>query len=69
MTPMKGRDGVTTRTSGINVLVGIWLFVSPWVYGAARNPSAWNSWIVGVLIAVRQEAFNSAERRRNRLHC
>jgi hypothetical protein len=30
----------------------IWLFVSPWVYGVAGDRNAWNSWIVGVLIAV-----------------
>ena len=31
--------------STICMLAGIWLFVSPWVYGAGG--SAWNSWIVG----------------------
>jgi hypothetical protein len=33
--------------STICLLAGIWLFVSPWVYGAYTNASAWNSWIVG----------------------
>ena len=31
--------------SAICMLAGIWLFVSPWVYGAGA--SAWNSWILG----------------------
>jgi uncharacterized membrane protein len=39
-------------TAVINFLLGIWIFVSPWVYGAAGNPNAWNSWIVGALIAI-----------------
>jgi flagellar biosynthesis protein FliQ len=34
------------------MLAGIWLFVSPWVYGAYTNPNAWNSWIVGAVIAI-----------------
>lgn len=38
--------------SGINVLLGIWLFVSPWVYGVYANRNAWNSWIVGALIVL-----------------
>src|SRR5581483_8103742 len=33
--------------STICLLAGIWFFVSPWVYGAAGSPNAWNSWIVG----------------------
>ena len=36
----------------INMLAGIWLFVSPWVYGAYTNGTAWNSWIVGALIVL-----------------
>ena len=39
-------------TAGINFLIGIWVFVSPWVYGAASNSNAWNSWIVGALVAI-----------------
>lgn len=38
--------------AGINLLLGIWLFVSPWVYGAYTHASSWNSWIVGALIAI-----------------
>ena len=38
--------------AGINFLLGIWMFISPWVYGAAGTGSAWNSWIVGALIAI-----------------
>lgn len=38
--------------SSITLLVGIWFFVSPWVYGAFTNITAWNSWLVGALIVV-----------------
>lgn len=36
--------------SVICLLAGIWLFVSPWVYGAYTTGNAWNSWIVGAAI-------------------
>lgn len=38
--------------SGINFLLGWWLFVSPWVYGASGRTDAWNSWIVGPVVAL-----------------
>lgn len=38
--------------SGINLLLGIWLFVSPWIFGAYSQPSAWSAWIVGVVIVI-----------------
>ena len=51
-------DRTTTHAAGIgtaallNVVLGIWFFVSPWVFGAAGDPNAWNAWIVGALIAL-----------------
>jgi SPW repeat len=39
-------------SSTICLLAGIWLFVSPWVYGAYTNNSAWNSWIAGGFIVL-----------------
>lgn len=38
--------------STFNVLAGIWLFISPWVYGAYTSANAWNSWIVGAIIII-----------------
>lgn len=40
--------------SGLNILFGVWLIVSPWVFGyQARGLAAtWNSVIVGTLIAI-----------------
>lgn len=38
--------------AGISMLLGVWLFVSPWVYRSYHIPNAWNSWIVGILLFV-----------------
>ncbi len=43
----------TVRTaSTITLLAAIWLLVSPWVYAAYRLPQAWNSWAIGLVVAV-----------------
>jgi hypothetical protein len=44
--------GVARAASTICLLAGIWLFVSPWVYGAAGSANAWNSWIVGAAMFI-----------------
>ncbi len=42
-----------TRTaSTIVLLAGIWFFVSPWIYGAYTQHSAWNAWIVGAIMFI-----------------
>jgi hypothetical protein len=45
------QNGVRTAST-IVLLAGIWYFVSPWVYGAYGQSSAWNAWIVGALIFI-----------------
>ena len=45
-------SGVVKAASGVVLLAGIWLFVSPWVYNAYTLQNAWNSWIVGALMVV-----------------
>lgn len=52
MTPTTRHTGATKTASTINMLAGIWLFVSPWVYGAYTSPVAWNSWIIGAVIII-----------------
>jgi len=56
MTPTmtnEGRDVQTAKGASIIVLLaGIWFFISPWVYGAMGVGSAWNSWIVGVIMVI-----------------
>jgi hypothetical protein len=39
-------------TAGLNLLVALWFFVSPWVYGAYGMANAWNSWIVGAVLVI-----------------
>ncbi|HEX8741182.1 MAG TPA: SPW repeat protein, partial [Casimicrobiaceae bacterium] len=38
----------------INLLLGIWLFISPWVVGfeGGQMAASWNAWILGVAIVV-----------------
>jgi hypothetical protein len=38
----------------INAIAGIWLFIAPWALGFHRvtHASAWNQWIVGVIVFV-----------------
>jgi high-affinity Fe2+/Pb2+ permease len=38
--------------SGLTLLVALWFFVSPWVYGAYHMANAWNSWIIGGVLAL-----------------
>ena len=38
--------------SGLDIALGLWLFISPWVFGVNSHYNAWNSWIVGGAIAV-----------------
>ena len=50
-------DNETTVTgmkaaATINFLLGIWLFISPWVYGSAAKPNSWNSWIIGFVLVI-----------------
>src|SRR6266540_2230294 len=36
----------------INLLLGAWLFVSPWVFGfAPEGAASWNAWLSGVIVA------------------
>ena len=42
-----------TWLSWINVILGIWIFISPWVYGYSANAGAlWNNLIVGAIIFI-----------------
>ena len=36
----------------INLILGAWLFVTPWIFGFAGSVAGWNAWIAGALIAV-----------------
>jgi SPW repeat-containing protein len=37
----------------INLIFGIWVFISPWVLGyAALSAIAWAAWIIGALVVI-----------------
>src|SRR5947209_5788417 len=44
-------SGIRTA-AGINFILGVWLFISPWVYDAYRSDNAWNSWFAGAIVAI-----------------
>jgi SPW repeat-containing protein len=50
MTPATTDAHPARGASKIALLAGLWLFISPWIYGAYGNSDAWNGWIVGALI-------------------
>lgn len=47
-----GRGSAISGLSLLNILIGIWFFISPWVFGASENANAWNAWIVGAVIVL-----------------
>lgn len=36
----------------VNLVVGLWLFISPWLGLGELSSAAWNSWILGAAIAI-----------------
>jgi hypothetical protein len=42
----------TNGLSWINFLLGVWLFVSPWVFHYTYMPSWWNSIVLGIVVGV-----------------
>lgn len=40
-----------TRRSGVNVVLGIWLAVAPWVLGYGHGDPRWNDIVLGSLVA------------------
>ena len=36
----------------INLILGVWLFISPWVPGYALIRTAWFAWVIGALVAL-----------------
>lgn len=54
MSVTRPQNGQVKTASGLNFLAGLWLIISPWVFGATMRGTgaAWNSVIVGIIIAV-----------------
>ena len=36
----------------INLILGGWLFLTPWIFGFAGGAAGWNAWIFGAVIAL-----------------
>jgi len=37
----------------INLGLGAWLFLTPWIFGfASETPASWNAWLSGIALAV-----------------
>ena len=36
----------------VNLILGGWLFLTPWIFGFASGAAGWNAWILGIAIAV-----------------
>jgi SPW repeat len=36
----------------VNLILGAWLFATPWIFGFAGGFAGWNAWIAGALIAL-----------------
>lgn len=36
----------------VNLLLGIWVFIAPWVLGFANTAPAWDHWVCGALFAL-----------------
>ncbi|QBD77427.1 hypothetical protein EPA93_16080 [Ktedonosporobacter rubrisoli] len=37
----------------ISLILGVWLFISPWVLGfATLSAAAWTAWIIGILFVI-----------------
>lgn len=51
----------------INMIVGLWVFLSPWLLGfTERSRAAWNAWVVGALVVLLALwAFQTMRRRLN----
>jgi hypothetical protein len=51
--PIGTRAGAGHWQDWANLVLGGWLFIAPWVLGYAFVPAAaWNSWIIGAVVAV-----------------
>jgi hypothetical protein len=47
-----GNNGPSRVASGLNILAGIWVFISAWVFAGGGAGAVWNSIIVGILIVI-----------------
>lgn len=47
------RNDTARWASGVNIIAGFWLLLSPWIYSTAANEGGvWNSFIVGIAVVI-----------------
>lgn len=46
----KARNAQTMIASGLNMVAGLWLVISPAVFGSTSSASTWNHALVGILL-------------------
>lgn len=49
---MTGEDNGVRTLSTINLILGAWFIVSPWLLSYSSSAAIWNQFIVGIIIAV-----------------
>ena len=48
-----GALAAATTVEVISVILGVWLFISPWVLGfSTLSGAAWTAWIIGILFVI-----------------
>jgi hypothetical protein len=52
MTPVRSEMHPGRGASIVALFAGVWLFVSPWIYGMGSSPGSVNCWILGALIFI-----------------
>lgn len=46
------KEKTISMASGANMVLGIWLIVSPWLLGYASQAAMWNNVIIGAVVVV-----------------
>jgi len=45
-------EGIIQSLGGINVILGIWLIVTPYIFGYTSSAAKWNQTIFGVVVLI-----------------
>ncbi len=48
----RNKENAISWASGINLILGVWLFISPWIITYVASEARWNDLIVGAAIVL-----------------
>ena len=48
----RNKENAISWASGINLILGVWLFISPWIIAYVASEARWNDLIVGAAIVL-----------------